>query len=78
MIVLYILLILLLLILLTPVGIHGQYSRDSYLMAARVLFFDIKLISSDDKEEDAEKEKEARQKRRKNQLLKKSLTKPKR
>jgi len=70
-IVLYILLILLLLILLTPVGIHGQYSRDSYLIAARVLFFDIKLISSDDKEEDAEKEKRSKAKKKKESVAKK-------
>lgn len=64
MIVVYILLILLLVILFTPFGIHGRYGDESYLLAARVLFFDIKLISSDDEEDDKKTKKRTPPKKR--------------
>lgn len=75
MIVVYILLILLLIILLTPVGIHGRYNDESYLMAARVLFFDIKLISSDEEEEDEKKVKKIKKEKKKESDIEKELVK---
>lgn len=65
MIVLYILLVLLLIILLIPVGIHGRYCGESYFAAVRALFFDIKLVSSDDEEKSEAIEKKSKPKKSK-------------
>lgn len=64
MIALYIFLILILIILLMPVGLHAKYNDGNYLVAARALLFDIKLVSSDD-EEEPEKKKSSSKKQKK-------------